>query len=117
MERFRISALAASITAIVLAVPSAGVAHPRHKHRLRLPADYPAWSHVALCEEGGWYAPGGNYDDALGIDAVNWASAGGKPQYGHLSMVERIYEIRIADRFIRQYGIGIPDPGSRCAAW
>lgn len=121
--QIRISALVASITvSLVLAVPTAGVAAaPRHHrpprhHRIRLPKDYAAWSHVAVCEEGGWFAPGGNYPDALGIDATNYAQFGGHPDYGHIGLAARVAEIRVADRLIRYYHVGIPDRGG-CAAW
>lgn len=120
----RISAFVASIIA-VLAISSAGAsAHPRHHHpkpkhhkrALRLPADYAAWSRVAKCEEGGWYAPGGFYPDALGINQTNFAQFGGRPDYGRLSLPERIAEIRVADRLIAYYHVGIPDQYG-CAAW
>lgn len=112
----RISALVASILA-VLAISSAGAtAHPRHRHQLKLPSDYAAWSRVATCEEGGWYAPGGKYPDALGIAAGNYAQFGGRPDYGHLSMGARVREIKVADRLIRYYHVGVPDQWG-CAAW
>lgn len=111
--RFRILALVASVLAVLAISSARAAAHPR----IKLPADYAAWSRVAVCEEGGWYAPGGNYVDALGIDDTNWYGAGGRPQYGRLSLAQRVYEIRIADRFIHKYGIGIPDSGGSCAAW
>jgi hypothetical protein len=133
--------LLAAVVAALLVLPAAGVsAAPRHARasfrqdatapanaylraaqgngkRISLPKDYRAWSHVAQCEEGGWYAPGGNYVDALGIDDTNWYGAGGKAQYGRLSLAEQVYEIKIADRFIRAYHVGIPDQGGSCAAW
>lgn len=105
-----------SLAAVILAATTGvGLAHG-HTGPHKLPADYAQWTRVAVCEEGGWYAPGGNYVDALGIDTTNWLAAGGKPQYGHLSLAQRIYEIKVADRFIRAYHIGIPDQGY-CSAW
>ena len=109
----------AVLSVLCLGLPVAGAtAKPRHKHphRLGLPTDYRAWSRVAVCEEGGWFAPGGNYPDALGIDATNLAAFGGRPHYGRLSLKQRVAEIRVADRLVRHYGIGIPDQ-SGCAAW
>jgi hypothetical protein len=102
------------VTAATLAVPAAGQAVSRH--RIRLPRDYAAWSHVARCEEGGWYAPGGFYPDALGINATNLQAFGGHPDYGRLSLAKRVREIRVADRLIRYYHVGIPDQWG-CAAW
>lgn len=114
--RIRISALVASIIA-VLAISSAGaVAHPRHRRRVKLPSDYAAWGRVARCEEGGWYAPGGFYPDALGINATNFGEFGGHPDYGRLSLRARVREIRVADRLVRYYRVGIPDRWG-CAAW
>jgi hypothetical protein len=84
--------------------------------RLKLPPDYAAWTHVAHCEEGGWYAPGGFYPDALGINATNYAVFGGHPDHGHLSLVRQVAEIRVADKLIKHYGVGIPDQGG-CHAW
>lgn len=87
-------------------------------HQVKLPMDYNAWSRVATCEEGGWYAPGGNYPDALGIDYVNWRQFGGNRtgDHGYVSRARRVFEIRIADRIRARYGISIPDQG-HCAAW
>lgn len=111
-----------AVTVLCLGLSSAGASahprkhHPKPKHRLELPADYALWAHVAVCEEGGWYAPGGNYPDALGIDATNYAQFGGHPDYGHLSLRQEIAEIKVADRLIKYYGASIPDQ-SGCAAW
>ena len=104
---------------ICLAVAVFGVATQSamaHRHKPKLPSDYWAWSHVALCEEGGWYAPGGFYPDAIGINATNYAAFGGHPDHGYLSVAQRIVEIRVADRLIHHYHVGIPDQGG-CAAW
>lgn len=90
--------------------------HPRHHQGAKLPSDYAAWSRVATCEEGGWYAPGGFYPDALGINATNFAQFGGRPDYGRLSLRARVREIRVADRLIRYYHVGVPDQWG-CAAW
>ncbi|MDE2104776.1 MAG: hypothetical protein KGL39_46495 [Patescibacteria group bacterium] len=83
-----------------------------------MPRDYAAWSHVASCESGGWQVLGAAYPDPVGITAHNWAWIGAEPlPAGPLSMAQRLYVIKVADRFIRRLGIGIPDPGSSCAAW
>lgn len=111
---FSIRARVALVTAsLVLAVPAAGVAAP---HKVKLPADYAAWSHVARCEEGGWYAPGGFYPDALGVNATNYRAFGGKPDHGRLTVAQRVAEIQVADRLIHHYHVGIPDQGA-CHAW
>lgn len=110
MDRIR-RALVASIAALA-AVPSAGSAHPRH---LRLPRDYAAWTRVAICEEG-LYAPGGFYPDALGINATNYKAFSGHPDYGRLTLSQRIAEIKVADRLIRYYGAAIPDQHG-CHSW
>lgn len=107
----RTLALVASIIASAI-LSAQAVAHPR----VKLPADYAAWSRVAVCEEGGWYAPGGFYPDALGVNATNYRTFGGRPDYGHLSLAQRVAEIKVADRLIKHYGAAIPDQ-SGCAAW
>lgn len=104
-----------SLLLVLLTVTSgSAAAHPRH--RVRLPKDYAAWSRVARCEEGGWYAPGGFYPDALGVNATNYRAFGGSPDHGHLSLTQQIVEIRVADRLIHHYHVSIPDAYS-CAAW
>lgn len=106
------SILAASL--LLVAVSAQASAHPRK--RVRLPGDYTAWSHVAHCEEGGWYAPGGFYPDALGVNATNYAAFGGRPDHGRLTVAQQVAEIQVADRLIHHYHVGIPDRYG-CAAW
>lgn len=129
MQFSRFSALVASII-VVLAISSAGaIARPRHPkhhpgHKLVLPPDYAAWTRVANCEEGGvipgvvWYNPAtSTYPDALGIQAGSYYQFGGKPQpWGPVSLANRIAEIKVADRLIAAYHIGIPDQ-TGCASW
>jgi hypothetical protein len=127
----RISALAASILA-VLAISSAGAsAHPRHhptrvgsKHHPaksrpeKLPADFAAWSKVAVCESGGWVVLGSAYPDSLGITATNFHAFGGQSQpVGATSLAERVAQIRVADRLIHHYGISIPDQAGCAGSW
>lgn len=116
--------LAAVVTALC-ALPAAGAtAAPRHhkhhkkdKHRVRLPADYAAWSRVAVCESGGWRVLGSSYPDSLGITATNFRAFGGRPQPpGATTLAERVAQIKVADRLVCAYHIGIPDQ-SGCAAW
>ena len=72
---------------------------------------------VASCESGGWRVLGGAYPDALGITASNYEQFGGKPEsVGPVSLAHRIVEIRVADRLIAHYHVGIPDRYG-CAAW
>lgn len=85
--------------------------------RTRLPRDYAAWSRVVRCESGGWRVLGVAYPDPFGITAANWMAAGGRPlKAGWMTTTQRVAAIRIADRFIRQYRIPIPD-SEGCAAW
>lgn len=59
----------------------------------------------------------GPYPDPLGVDRANWLAVGGVPmRHGWLSLSQRVYAIRIADRFIHRYRIGIPDGGG-CQSW
>ena len=114
--RFSMRTLVASLTAsALLAIPAAGLAAPRKQ--LRLPRDYSAWSRVAACESGGWRTLGYAYPDSLGINRTNWLASGGRPEPpGPVSRARQIAEIRVADRFIARYGVGIPDRYG-CAAW
>lgn len=101
--------------------PQAKFAHENlashSRRRLRLPADYGAWSRVARCESGGWRVLGASYPDPVGITARNWLWVGGRPlPVGLVPRRERVYVIRVADRLIRRLGIGIPDSAG-CAAW
>jgi hypothetical protein len=92
----------------------------RKHHRVRLPRDYQAWSKVAVCEEGGWivHDGAGNYPDSLGIDRANYVAFGGKPQpTGVPNRKERVEQIKVADRLIRHYGIGIPDQNGCDGSW
>lgn len=98
-----------------------GLHSDHHKARMRIPRDYAAWTRVANCESGGWRVLGYAYPDALGIDRANFEQFGTEfgdypDGVGSLSMAARIREIRVADRLIKYYGIGIPDQ-SGCAAW
>jgi hypothetical protein len=94
-------------------VPAAGGAAPRH-----LPADYSAWTQVAICESGGWQVLGSAYPDPFGITAHNWAWAVGKPMpTGPVPMAARAAAIRVADRFIHKLGISIPDHGGCHGSW
>lgn len=103
---------------VLIASPDRGFhgTFARTKHRTKLPPDYTEWTKVAVCEEGGWYAPGGFYPDALGVNATNYHAFGGKPDHGRLTVAQRIAEIRVADRLIKRYHAQIPDQGG-CAAW
>lgn len=125
--RTRISALVASIIlAFTAGISSAGAAaRPRHHHhhphrrhaRLRLPATYAAWAHVALCESGGWRVLGAAYPDPFGITATNWAWMGAGPMpVGAMTLAARIQAVRVADRFVARLGASIPDQGG-CWAW
>lgn len=85
--------------------------------KLRLPHDYAAWSRVARCESGGWRVLGSAYPDSLGIDRANYLAFGGIPiKPGWVPLRQRLIEIRVADRLIRHYRIGVPDQYG-CAAW
>lgn len=120
MRRFQaVVRLSAVFLWLSLGVSPAAYAktHYGRAHKPRLPADYAAWSRVARCEEGGWYAPGGFYPDALGINATNLAAFGGRPDHGRLSLTRRVAEIRVADRLVAYYGVSIPDQWGGCAAW
>jgi hypothetical protein len=110
----------AVVGALILA--SAGIlaagasAAARHKP-LMLPADYQAWSRVARCESGGWQVLGSAYPDSLGITRANYAASGGRALLpGPVSLVDRIAEIRAADRLVARYRVAIPDQRG-CAAW
>jgi hypothetical protein len=110
----RISALVASIIACAAISSARAAAHPR----IKLPADFAEWAHVATCESGGWRVLGSSYPDPVGITAHNWAWAGGRPlPPGRLTLKQEIYVVSVADRFIRMLHIGIPDSGGSCAAW
>lgn len=83
----------------------------------RLPRDYAAWTRVADCESGGWRVLGSAYPDSLGITRANYVAFGGRPlRPGMVSLRMRVREIRVADRLVAHYHIGIPDQGG-CAAW
>jgi hypothetical protein len=103
-------------------LPPVAIAAPQHHHKpvahkLVVPPDYAAWSHVASCESGGWQVLGSAYPDALGITRTNYTDYGGAPQPpGPVSMQERVVMIHVADRLIAAYHVGIPDQGG-CAAW
>jgi hypothetical protein len=101
--------------AILCLFPALGQTHPRKRHRL--PPDFTAWAHVARCESGGWQVLGSSYPDPIGVTAHNWAWAGGRPlPPGPLSFRQRLYVVRVADRFIGMLHVGIPDKFG-CAAW
>lgn len=111
-HRARAALIAASVA---LGVCPAGASAARHK--LRLPADYRAWSRVADCESGGWQVLGSAYPDSLGITRTNYTAFGGRPlPPGRASLKQQVMQIRVADRLIRHYHIPIPDQ-SGCAAW
>ena len=127
--QFTIRARVALVTAsVMLAVPAVGFAAPHKKparaaarkavrRAPKLSADYATWSHVALCEEGGWNVAGYNYPDSLGIDRTNYLRFGGTPQPpGPVSLANRELQIRVADRLTASYHMSIPDQGY-CAAW
>jgi hypothetical protein len=110
-----------AVLSILAMLPAARQAAPRHK--VKLPADYKAWTRVAHCEEGGWIvrpystANGTYYPDALGIDNTNYAAFGGRNQRpGVVPLAHRVVEIRVADRLVKRYAIPIPDQHG-CAAW
>ena len=87
----------------------ASAVHPPH--------DYPAWSKVASCESGGWQVLGYSYPDSLGITRANYIHFGGRPQPpGHVTLKNRIAQIKVADRLILYYHASIPDQLG-CAAW
>lgn len=93
-------------------------ARPRNHRHVRLPADYRAWSRVAVCESGGWRVLGSAYPDSLGITAANFAAFDGRAQPpGGTSIAERVAQIRVADRLIRHYGISIPDQSGCEGSW
>lgn len=109
MRLFKRAALTALVGLCLLAVGAVA--------KLRLPRDYSAWSRVARCESGGWRVLGYAYPDSLGIDRINYLAFGGTPiKPGPVGLRLRLVEIRVADRLIRHYGVGIPDR-SGCAAW
>lgn len=123
MQSLHTRALVALVMAsIMLAIPAAGLAAPRHNSRsrrsqLRLPSDYAGWSQVARCETGGWQVLGYDYPDSLGIDRTNFIAFGGRPiPPGPVSRASRIMQIRVADRLIAHYHLAIPDRYG-CAAW
>lgn len=90
---------------------------PVAEARNGLPRDYAAWSRVADCESGGWRVLGAAYPDPLGITRGNYEAFGGHPlPPGPVSVVERVVVIRVADRLIARYHMGIPDQHG-CAAW
>lgn len=82
-----------------------------------LPRDYQAWSRVAECESGGWRVLGYAYPDSLGITRANYLAFGGRPlPPGRVSLRVRVMEIRVADRLVAHYHIGVPDQEG-CSAW
>lgn len=90
----------------------------RHNHHLGLPRDYAAWSKVADCEESGWYTPGGEYPDSVGINITNYEAFGGTPQpAGTPTIRQRVLQIEVADRLIRSYGIAVPDQSGCGGGW
>ena len=125
MHFFQIRGFAALVTAItLLPLLTAGHAGPRRNRsrttqhpRSKLPADYPAWSHVAACESGGWRVLGGAYPDSLGISRANFLEFGGRPLApGPVSRASRIMQIQAANRLIAHYGAAIPDQYG-CGPW
>lgn len=107
--------VALSTASLMLALPVAGHATPRH--RAKLPGDYAAWTRVAKCESGGWRVLGSAYPDSLGITATNYEAFGGHPlRPGHVSLPQQVVQIRVADRLCARYRIPIPDQHG-CAAW
>ena len=82
-------------------------------------AGYAVWNNVAHCESNDrWEILGSAYPDSLGITARNWAVAGGRPlaPTSYAPMKERLYEVKIANVFWRQYGYFVmPDqPYGNC---
>jgi len=116
--------LALLTTATLLPVATARQAAQRvHRHRafvhphFKLPEDYTQWTRVATCESGGWQVLGGAYPDSLGISRANFVEFGGEPQPpGPASLVNRLMQIRAADRLIAHYHSPIPDQFG-CGAW
>jgi hypothetical protein len=95
-------ALVALAAVLCLGLPVAGA---NAKPRTKLPADYTAWSRVAMCESNAhWQIFGVLYPDPLGIDAANWtAYGGGLPEMptASASMPERVHAIHVGDRLLR----------------
>lgn len=91
--------------------------HRPKSHLAPLPPDYAQWSRVAQCEESGWNDAGGAYPDAIGVSYANYVAFGGRPlPAGRATRAEIIAQIKVADRLIAYYHVGIPDQ-SGCAAW
>ncbi len=122
-------ALAALVTAVCLIQAPASLAAehaaPQHtvKHAakppqpIKLPPDYAAWSRVAECESGGWKILGTAYPDSLGLTRTNLVDFGGVPEpVGPATRAAIVAQIKVADRLIAHYHVGIPDQED-CAAW
>lgn len=116
--RFHLRALGALVTAsFALAVPAAGATAAPRINATKLPADYAAWTRVANCESGGWRVEGAAYPDSLGITRANYVDFGGEPQtVGSAARASIVAQIRVADRLVQHYHVGIPDQGG-CASW
>lgn len=103
---------------------------PIHRKVVHYPANYSAWTRVAICEEGGWTAASSWYPrysgdsggyTVLGINGANWLSYGRRvlgytpslPPRGPVSIPNRILAVEIGNLIEHGY---VPDQ-SGCASW
>lgn len=87
--------------------PPAPVSVPTTSSGGVTPAEYAAWTKVAVCEEGGWIGYAGPaYPDSLGINAANWIA------YGGTSDLSPSAQIIVAERIQSN-----PPDQNGCAAW
>ena len=63
------------------------------------PDERAAWSHVAMCEEGGnWAYDGGRFSGGLGITRTNWAAYGGDEFASEGALATPDQQIMVAER-------------------
>ena len=72
--------------------------------RHRRAVEVSEWTHIAVCEEGGWIGYANqSFPDSLGIDATNWANDGGG------SDLRPFVQVKVAER--------IMDPAPATCPW
>ena len=70
----------------------------------RLAIEVGEWTHIAVCEEGGWIGYAGPaFPDSLGITAANWG------YYGGGSDLRPFVQVKVAER--------IADPAPATCPW
>jgi hypothetical protein len=90
----------------------------KRQQKVKLPANYHAWAHVATCESGGWVVLGSAYPDSLGITRSNYEHFGGHPQSaGKVPLKARIAQVQTANRLIKHYHLSVPDQGGCDGSW